>query len=145
MSDIAFSHIGLCVADADRSLRFYTGALGFEEGPRYSVGDEFAAVMGLPHPLRLTSQFVRKDGMQLEFLEYGAPETFGSTDMRPMNQFGLTHLSVRVDAIEEAVGRVVAHGGKVHRETYHDAGPAGEFIYCSDPDGVRVELMRLAS
>jgi len=140
---IGFSHIGLCVADADRALRFYTCALGFEDGARYQVGDEFAGVMGLPRPLKLTSQFVRKDGVQLEFLQYDAPETFGSTEPRSMNQLGLTHLSVRVDAIEPVVDRVLAHGGRVHRETYLDAGPAGEFIYCTDPDGIRVELMRL--
>lgn len=139
----AFSHIGLCVADADRSLAFYTRALGFETGARFEVGDDFAPVLEVPTPIRLTSQFVRKDGVQLEFLEYVSPGHQGSAERRPMNQLGLTHLSVKVDAIEPVIEAVVAHGGRVHRETYVNNGPGGEFIYCTDPDGIRVELMCL--
>lgn len=143
MSTTTFSHIGMCVADAARSLHFYTGALGFEVAERFEVGPPFHIVMELPEPLRLISQFVRKDGIQLEFLEYVGSKTTGDGTRRPMNRLGLTHLSVRVDAIEPVAERVLAHGGQVHRETYVDAGPQGEFIYCTDPDGIRVELMRL--
>jgi lactoylglutathione lyase len=143
MSGVRFSHIGLCVADAERSLRFYTGALGFEEKIRYEVGDAFAPVLEVPTPIRLESVFVVKDGVQLEFLEYISPGHHGSEARRPMNQLGLTHLSVHVDAIEPVAEAVLAHGGHVHRETYLDNGAAGEFLYCTDPDGIRVELMRL--
>lgn len=140
---IGFSHIGLCVADIERSLRFYTGALGFETGQQFEVGDDFAPVLEVKTPIRLKSQFVQKDGVQLEFLEYASPGHSGSAERRPMNQLGLTHLSVKVDAIEPVAQAVVAFGGQVHRETYVDNGPGGEFIYCTDPDGIRVELMRL--
>jgi catechol 2,3-dioxygenase-like lactoylglutathione lyase family enzyme len=143
MSRIGFSHIGLCVVDVARSLRFYTGALGFEKAETYEVDDTFAPVLEVGPPVKLQSQFVRKDGVQLEFLEYVVPGHQGSDQRRPMNQLGLTHLSVTVDAIEPVVDAVVAHGGTVHRETYLDNGPGGEFIYCTDPDGIRVELMRL--
>ena len=139
----SFSHVGLCVTDAARSLAFYTGALGFEEGARYEVGEPFDIVMGVSKPLKLNSQFVSKDGIQLEFLHYASHEVTGAGEQRSMTQVGLTHLSVRVEAIEPAVEKVLAHGGQVHRETYVDAGPGGEFVYCSDPDGIRVELMRL--
>lgn len=140
---VAFSHIGLCVADAERSLRFYIGALGFEAGERYEVDDTFAPVLEVGPPVRLASQFVRKDGMALEFLQYLEPTHRGDGQRRPMDHLGLTHLSVRVDAIEPVIEAVLAHGGSVHRETYLDNGPAGEFVYCTDPDGIRVELMRL--
>jgi catechol 2,3-dioxygenase-like lactoylglutathione lyase family enzyme len=138
-----FSHIGLCVTDIARSLDFYVNGLGFQQAERFEVGAPFHIVMELPDTLKLTSQFVRKDGIALEFLQYAAPETLGSAERRAMNQLGLTHLSLRVDAIEPAIEKVLAHGGQVHRETYVDAGPAGEFVYCTDPDGIRVELMRL--
>lgn len=143
MSAIHFSHIGLCVVDAARSLRFYTGALGFEVGDKFEVDDTFAGVMEVARPLKLISQFVKKDGVQLEFLQYVSPDHCGEPVRRPMNQLGLTHLSLRVEAIEPVVEKILAHGGQVHRETYLNNGPAGEFIYCTDPDGIRIELMRL--
>ncbi|SFR91229.1 VOC family protein [Sphingomonas jatrophae] len=143
MSTPTFSHIGLCVTDIDRSVNFYVQGLGFELGQGYEIGAPFHIVMDLPDTLHLKSQFVQKDGVQLELLQYFAPETLGPAERRPMNQLGLTHLSVRVEAIEPVIERVVAHGGQVHRETYVDAGPGGEFVYCTDPDGIRVELMRL--
>lgn len=140
---VRFSHIGMCVADAERALRFYTGALGFEPAERYDVDDTFAPVLEVGPPVRLVSQFARKDGVSLEFLEYAEPAHQGSDSRRPMNHLGLTHLSVQVDAIEPAIEAVLAHGGAVHRETYLDNGAAGELVYCTDPDGIRVELMRL--
>jgi lactoylglutathione lyase len=143
MSDARFSHIGLCVADAERSLRFYTLALGFEEKARYEVGDEFAPVLEVRPPIKLKSLFVAKGGVQIEFLEYISPGHHGSAERRPMNQLGLTHLSVIVEAIEPVVEAVLAHGGKVHRETYFRNGLGGEFIYCTDPDGIRIELMNI--
>lgn len=143
MSGVVVSHVGLCVRDIARSMAFYVDGLGFEPGDAFAVGAPFHIVMELPDPLKLKSQFLKKDGMQLELLEYGAPETIGDGTRRPMNHIGLTHLSVRVEAIEPVVAQVLAHGGQVHRETYVDAGPGGEFVYCTDPDGIRVELMRL--
>lgn len=131
------------MTDITHSLDFYVGGLGFELGRKFEVGAPFHIVMELPDTIQLKSQFIQKDGVQLELLEYGAPETIGPAERRPMNQLGLTHLSVRVDAIEPAIERVLAHGGTVHRHTYVDAGPGGEFVYCTDPDGIRVELMRL--
>lgn len=143
MNRMRFSHIGLCVGDAERSLRFYTDALGFSKVSDFQVGDEVAPVLGLKPPVRLKSLFVAKDGVQLEFLEYTTPEAFGPRELRPMNQFGLTHLSVIVDAVEPVIEAVLRCGGQVHRETYVNDPRMGEFIYCSDPDGIRVELMRL--
>ena len=34
------SHIGICVSDLDRSLRFYCEGLGFEVAERYELDSE---------------------------------------------------------------------------------------------------------
>ena len=39
---LSFSHLGICVSDLDRSLRFYCEGLGFEQVASHQVGHEFA-------------------------------------------------------------------------------------------------------
>jgi catechol 2,3-dioxygenase-like lactoylglutathione lyase family enzyme len=142
---VAFSHIGICVSDLERSVRFYRDALGFEVAQEHTVGTEFATLMEL-EDVRLRSCFLRRDGVSIELLHFDEPGHCGEGVRRPMNRLGLTHLSVRVDdvdAVAEAVGRA---GGTVHtgtRTTFGSESDALDFVYCTDPDGVRVELMHL--
>jgi catechol 2,3-dioxygenase-like lactoylglutathione lyase family enzyme len=69
----------------------------------------------------VTSQFIRRGPTAIELLAFREPNPFGEQTRRAVNQLGLTHLSFRVDLGATAL----------------------EFLYCTDPDGVRVELMDL--
>jgi catechol 2,3-dioxygenase-like lactoylglutathione lyase family enzyme len=146
MDDIAgpdFSHFGICVSDLDRSLRFYCQALGFEKAESHAIGPEFAALMDLPD-VAVMSQFVRKGPTAIELLAFSEPAAFGDGRLRAVNQLGLTHLSFRVEDLAATEARVVELGGAVveSSRTKIDLGGAPlEFVYCTDPDGVRVELM----
>jgi catechol 2,3-dioxygenase-like lactoylglutathione lyase family enzyme len=140
-----FSHFGICVSDLDRSLRFYCDALGFEKAESHEIGSEFARLMDLPD-VAVTSQFIRRGSTAIELLAFKDPEPFGDRERRAVNQLGLTHLSFRVDDVAAVAARVVALGGAVvepSRTTIDFGGTALEFVYCTDPDGVRVELMDL--
>ena len=67
-------------------------------------------------------------------------------ERRAVNQLGLTHLSFRVRDVAGTAARMVELGGAVvesSRTTIDLGGTALEFVYCTDPDGVRVELMDL--
>jgi len=142
---VTFSHVGICVSDLDRSLRFYCEGLGFEVVQSHTVGDEFGELMEL-HPVALESRFLRRDGMSIELLCFASPGHVGEPVRRPMNQLGLTHLSMRVDDVEEVASAITALGGSVIRRTRTTFGPVGtglDFLYCTDPDGVRIELMDL--
>ena len=44
---LSFSHLGICVSDLERSLRFYCDGLGFEQVASHRVGEEFGALMEL--------------------------------------------------------------------------------------------------
>ena len=142
---VSFSHLGICVSDLDVSLRFYCAGLGFTEVAAHEVGEEFAALMEVDG-LRLRSRMIAKDGVTLELLGFDAPGVTGDGSRRPMNRRGLTHLSLRVGDVEATAAAVEAHGGAVHRAT-RTAVPLGgvtlDFVYCTDPDGVRIELMDL--
>jgi len=141
----SFSHLGICVSDLERSLRFYREALGFEPAEAHHVGAEFAALLEVD-PVALESRMLRKDGVTLELLSFTEPGTVGEAVRRPMNQLGLTHLSLRVDDVEAVAATIEAQGGTVVRttRTTFDLGSSRlDFLYCTDPDGVRIELMDL--
>jgi catechol 2,3-dioxygenase-like lactoylglutathione lyase family enzyme len=144
-SEPVFSHFGICVSDLQRSLRFYRDALGFEQAESHAIGSEFARLMDVPD-VAVTSQFIRKGSTAIELLAFEEPPSFGSRERRAVNQLGLTHLSFRVRDVAATAAKVVELGGAVvesSRTTIDLGGTALEFVYCTDPDGVRVELMDL--
>jgi lactoylglutathione lyase len=140
-----FSHFGICVSDLERSVRFYCEALGFEKAESHAIGSEFAQLMDFPD-VTVTSQFLRKGMAAMELLAFSDPAPFGDRERRAVNQLGLTHLSFRVGDVEAVAAKVVELGGAIvesSRTTLDFGGTPLQFIYCTDPDGVRVELMDL--
>jgi lactoylglutathione lyase len=132
------------VSDLERSLRFYREVLGFELVQSHTVGPEFARLMELDDVV-LQSRFVHRDGVSIELLHFDVPGHCGEPVRRPMNQLGITHLSVRVDDLDSVAALIESLGGTVLRDTRTAIGSskALDFVYCTDPDGVRIELMHL--
>jgi lactoylglutathione lyase len=94
----------------------------------------------------VTSQFIRKGTTAIELLAFSEPTPFGDRERRAVNQLGLTHLSFRVGDVNAVAAKVVELGGAIvetSRTTLDFGGTPLEFVYCTDPDGVRVELMDL--
>jgi catechol 2,3-dioxygenase-like lactoylglutathione lyase family enzyme len=139
---VAFSHLGICVSDLERSVRFYCDGLGFEPTQLHHVGAEFAALMEIDG-VSVRSQFLRRDHLSIELLFYDAPGFVGEPVRRPVNQLGLTHLNFRVDDVEAVSARLRELGGTVLDHTRTTFGPEMDFVYCTDPDGTRIELMKL--
>jgi catechol 2,3-dioxygenase-like lactoylglutathione lyase family enzyme len=140
-----FSHFGICVSDLDRSLRFYCDGLGFEQAESHSIGSEFAALMDMAD-VAVTSQFIRKGPTAIELLAFAQPAPFGDRARRPVNQLGLTHLSFRVGDVPGVAAKLAALGGAIvesSRTTIEFGDVPLQFVYCTDPDGVRIELMDL--
>jgi catechol 2,3-dioxygenase-like lactoylglutathione lyase family enzyme len=140
MAEPRLSHVGVCVRDVERSTRFYCEALGFERAEVHTVGDEFAPLMSMDG-VDLTSQFLRRGDQAIELLQFGRPEPAAGVE-QPINTFGLTHLSFLVDDVDAVAARIQELGGTVDGETRTRLGEL-DFVYCRDPDGTRVELMRL--
>jgi catechol 2,3-dioxygenase-like lactoylglutathione lyase family enzyme len=140
-----FSHLGICVSDLERSVRFYCEGLGFAPAESHTVGQEFGRLMELDG-VHLRSQFVRRDAVAIELLHYSVPGPIGDPVRRPMNQLGLTHLSVRVDDVDAVISTLESLGGTVvepTRTTFDLSGIPLDFVYCTDPDGTRIELMNI--
>ncbi len=144
---LSFSHFGICVSDLDRSLRFYCEGLGFEQVASHQVGDEFGTLMEV-EGVELESRMVRRDHVTIELLSFVSPGHTGDGARRPMNRLGMTHLSLKVDDVESLAATIEALGGTVvqgTRTTFDLGGTHLDFLYCTDPDGVRIELMDLPS
>ncbi|MCY4668457.1 MAG: VOC family protein, partial [Rhodococcus sp.] len=83
------SHIGLCVSDLAKSLRFYCDGLGFVKIMEYDLDEQIPEVDA---PCSLTSTFLEKDGLRVELLTYRQPGVIGAPPTR-RNHLGMTHLS----------------------------------------------------
>jgi len=140
--DFAPSHLGVCVASLERSLRFYCDGLGFAKAETYAVGNEYRAGLEVEGDVDLVSQFIRREGLALELLAYRSPAAFGRPSAR-RNQLGYTHLSFVVADVDAAARHLVACGGTLLPETRTGRGdPAAvQIVFVADPDGVRIELM----
>ena len=143
MINYAPSHVGICVSDLGRSLRFYCDGLGFETAERYEL--DSASLPGLERSLEvrddvvLTSQLIVRDGLRIELLKFHEPGVVGAPSQR-RNQLGLTHLCFYVDNVDSAAERMLEHGGLVLDQTRSNLGT--DIVFLMDPDGVRIELMR---
>jgi lactoylglutathione lyase len=141
-TSLTVSHFGICVSNLERSLRFYTEGLGFELDHCIDVGAPFDRLTELPE-LVSRAAFLRRGDSVIELLSYERPGVVGPAERRPMNQLGLTHMSLVVGDLQAIVGRIDRYGGQVHAQTRVDF-PLGSMIFCTDPDGMRIELWQKA-
>lgn len=138
-----FSHIGIGVSDLERSVRFYTEVFDFKQLYQLDfTNDEVAATMEQSGAFR-SAMLIRGD-VRIELLQWVDVPTSGG-GKKPMTELGFTHLSFRVDEIDDLTEAVVAHGGAVHPQTLSYVGPEGSpqtgLLYYTDPDGTRIEVM----
>ncbi|MCW5982065.1 MAG: VOC family protein [Bryobacteraceae bacterium] len=115
-------HVHLKVADIERALAFYCGALGFELTQRYGAGAAFVSAGGYHHHIGLNTWDSRG----------GSPPPPGST--------GLYHLAIVYPtrkALANALRRLLAAGVPLEGASDHGVSEA---LYLRDPDGNGVEL-----
>ena len=136
------SHIGICVSKLERSVDFYREALGFRELSRLEVsGPESEQLLALEE-VALRAVYLERDGTRIELLCFDAPGDTGEPGPRPINRLGLTHLSFRVERLEEAMAAARAHGGRVLEESQIDNPKyRTSAVFVTDPDGLRIELL----
>jgi lactoylglutathione lyase len=136
---VAFNHVGHCVTDLARSRRFYEELLAFTFEREIEPPDDPSAVLlRLEPPIGMTACYLRRDGLVLELLQYGAAPTVPRPP-RVMNERGLTHLSLSVDDIGDVCRRIPEFGGEVLEDTNIGAG-----IFVRDPDGQLIELLSMS-
>ncbi|MBI4516844.1 MAG: VOC family protein [Deltaproteobacteria bacterium] len=143
MSIQRLTHIGICVADMERSLRFYRDALGFTYLSEIRIGGEpTATLLQLPE-VDLHACYLERDGTRIELLHYLSPGAVSAPRPRPLNQLGLTHVSLRVTNLNEVVDKLRAAGAAVIEPSHIDFPAfAAAAIFVTDPDGTLLELVQ---
>lgn len=119
-------HVGLNVADLDRTIRFYQTVFGFDLKGRSDDPKHPYAFLGTPDKLVLTLWQQSKGGFAKD---------------RP----GLHHLSFMVPTraeIGEAHDRAKSVGARIHHGGIvpHSEGSASGGLFFEDPDGIRLEI-----
>ncbi|MBW2496056.1 MAG: VOC family protein [Deltaproteobacteria bacterium] len=137
-------HVGVCVRDLERSIRFYRDGLGFKEAGTLNVaGEPTATMVGIPD-LELNAVYLEREGFRIELLYYPRQGTVGPAEARPMNQPGLTHFAVRVTDLDAVIEKLVSLGGQVIEGTRISNPEFGaDLLYVTDPDGTRLELVEV--
>jgi catechol 2,3-dioxygenase-like lactoylglutathione lyase family enzyme len=141
----SLSHVGITVSDLERSVRFYSKGLGFEEVVRQTSDAPYLALTGYPG-VEIAAALVRlPDGdLTLELQEYrrvdaGAPREAGTAAV------GSSHLSLSVDDLGAALERAERFGGgRVTAPVAIDRGinAGARAVYVRDPDGYTIELVQ---
>jgi catechol 2,3-dioxygenase-like lactoylglutathione lyase family enzyme len=143
MSILRFTHIGICVADLDRSIRFYRDLLGFRRRSELRIGGEPTSTLLRLRDVDLQAVYLERDGMRIELLYYHSPGSVGAGEPRSMRERGLTHLSLRVDNLADLLSEMRAAGVRVLDDSRIDFPEfqAGAVLVC-DPDGTLIELVQ---
>jgi len=131
-----FNHVGLCVADRERSRRFYEGLLGFRFWWEIDLPDNLTApLVQLPEPLGTHATYLVRDGFVLELIDYSKRAVHAGGE-RVMDQIGLTHISFSVSDLPGVVEKVAEFGGAVVDGTASEG-----MAMIRDPDGQLLELL----
>jgi lactoylglutathione lyase len=120
-------HVGLRVADRDRSLAFYT-ALGYEV-----VGTVPETEFGSLTMLKLPDD------------EFVSVELVHDSTAGPVNPRGINHLVVQVQDLQATVAHLAAH--EIHADAPTSPDGSDDFwtSWLTDPDGYRLELAQWPS
>ncbi len=126
-------HGSLLVSDVERSLRFYTGALGLEQVPRPPTFDTPGAWLAV--------------GEQQQLHLVGETEPGRTRELHPAYDpaeiaigYG-NHLAFAVDDLDAALERARGHGVEPAGEVFA-RGDGVRRTFVTDPDGHVIELMQ---
>jgi len=143
MAQLRMSHVGICVSDWRQSLRFYHDVLGFRYVHELELSGEPSSTLLQLKDVDFRAIYLEREGVRIELLHYEQPEPVRGQIPRPMNQLGLTHLSLRVDDLDAVLRELAEADVAVLEETRIDVPQVNaKAVFISDPDGTLVELVQ---
>jgi len=144
MTTASLEHVGLTVAELDRSTAFFRDVLGFREQRRSRTGGAAASdITGVPGA-QIDHVFLTTGDVELELLTYRAPAPGASATTSPEVP-GSMHLALHVDNLAAVLTRARAHGWYApgHPRTMTTGPRAGTAMaYLRDSSGATLELIQ---
>jgi catechol 2,3-dioxygenase-like lactoylglutathione lyase family enzyme len=139
-----FWHVGLTVADMNRSVAFYRDVVEMREGEHQFSANEASGRLVNNPGATLASVFLTLDGFTLQLLQY-----FTQAGVRldvAHNNAGSPHFSFFVPDVDEKYQALSARGD-VEITSPIVANQSGTIrsFYIADPDGVPVEFVERVS
>ena len=137
-------HLGIAVADLQRSARFYRDALGFEPLSKLRVEGFPTTTMFELAEIELECIFLERDGLRIELMSFPTPGATGDAQLSPWHARGLTHLAIAVEDLDVTRASILEHGGTILEQTSivnDDPIYRSRVVCASCPDGVRLELL----
>ncbi|MBT3371650.1 MAG: bleomycin resistance protein [Rhodospirillaceae bacterium] len=147
MSDfrvLATNHTSFTVSNLDRTVAFFTEALGFELLNRAPRDPQVVEVISGVPGADIEVVFLQGPGHRIELIQYHGPAERGQVICRPCDT-GYAHVAYDVDNVEAAVAASAPHQflplGPI---VVIDKGPnaGGKVVYLRDPDGISVEYIQ---
>lgn len=136
-----FSHVGISVANLERSMAFYRDLLGMEVVEQVTFqGEQYEAILGLKGA-RGRIAILKSGTLAVELFEFIEPIPKPAEFARPVSDHGITHLAIEVDDIAALYTRLKSAGVRFHCPPLHFAACATA-TYARDPDGNVVEMMQ---
>jgi catechol 2,3-dioxygenase-like lactoylglutathione lyase family enzyme len=136
-------HVGVTVADMDRSLTFWQAFVGAEPSTRRTTNAEFIGTLVGRPGAELEIAWLELDGaVVLELLAFVGADNEPVESSPP--QPGTVHLCLSIADLDETIARGLAAGAEqVSLDTIEiPSGPneGARHVYLRDPDGILIEL-----
>jgi len=139
----AIRHVGLVVADLEKSLKFWCDTMGFVVSRQMEEsGPHIDAMMGLKDVRITTAKLAAPDGNLLELLYFHSHPDKQRWEGRPYST-GFTHIALTVQNLEETLRRLKLVGASVPAEPQLSPDGQVKVIYASGPEGVLLELVEV--
>jgi catechol 2,3-dioxygenase-like lactoylglutathione lyase family enzyme len=136
-----FNHVGISVANLERSIGFYRDLLGMQLIQEVSFeGTKYESILRLKGAKGRIA-ILRTGNLELEFFEFEAPAARPADPNRPVCDRGITHFAVTVADLAGLHARLQAAGVVFHCPPI-DFGCAVA-TYLRDPDGNVIEMLQL--
>lgn len=141
----AIRHVGLVVADLEKSLKFWCDTMGFvlfrqmeESGPHID------AMMGLKDVRLTTVKLAAPDGNLLELLYFHSHPDKKRWEGKPYST-GFTHVALTVENLDETCRRLQRVGVTFPANPQKSPDGVAKVIYATGPEGVLLELVEIVN
>jgi catechol 2,3-dioxygenase-like lactoylglutathione lyase family enzyme len=139
----AIRHVGIVVADLEKSLRFWRDTLGFVVSRQMEEsGSHIDAMMGLRDASVTTIKLSAPDGNLIELLYFHSHPDKRRWKGKPFST-GITHIALTVSDLDQTLCRLKLAGGSVSSEPQLSLDGQLRVIYAAAPEGVLLELVEI--